>query len=56
MSKTWNWPQGRPQGMPRHTRTAETPQAAIERLNKMEAEKDIREALAAPQEATNATQ
>lgn len=35
-------------------RTDETPQKAIDRLRMAEARKDIREALLAPQEATNA--
>lgn len=38
---------------PRCTHEDETPQAALERLRKAEAEEDIREALAASQEATN---
>ena len=42
MSKTWR----------DHTqRTTETPQKAIDRLREAEAREDIREALAAPQEA-----
>ena len=44
MSKTWK-------EQPRSKRADETPQMAIDRLVMQEAEKDIREALAAPQEA-----
>ncbi len=46
MSKTYR-------EQPRSKRTDETPQAAIDCLRKAEAQDDIREALAAPQEATN---
>lgn len=45
MSKTYR-------EQPRSKRTDATPQAAIDRLRKAEAQEDIREALTAPQEAT----
>lgn len=44
MSKTWK-------EQTRSKRTDETPQKAIDRLRMAEAREDIREALAAPQEA-----
>jgi hypothetical protein len=45
MSKTWK--------QPRSKNTHETPQKAIDRICKSEAREEIREALTAPQEATN---
>jgi hypothetical protein len=47
MSKTYR-------DQPRSKHSDETPQKAIDRLRKAEAREDIREALAASQEATNA--
>lgn len=46
MSKSWK-------EQPRSNSTDATPQKAIDRLRMEEAQEDIREALAAPQEATN---
>lgn len=47
MSKTYK-------EQPRSKSADATPQKAIDRLRMAEAQEDIREALAAPQEATNA--
>lgn len=49
MSKSWK-------EQLRSTRTDKTPQKAINRLRVEEAQEDIREALAAPQEATHGRQ
>ena len=49
MSKTWK-------EQPHTIRADETPQAAIDRLVMREAQEDIHEALAAPQEAQSANQ
>lgn len=50
MSKTWKEEHRKH----RTKHTEPTPQKAIDRLRMAEARKDIREALLAPQEATNA--